>query len=78
MGPIGVGTGEVPGGGGRFTGCAPGSDDSGGRGTPGGVIPGVLGVIGRGAVPAAGTGSSGGGAISGGGPVKPTFCCVPM
>ena len=43
-GVIGVGTGEVAGGVGRFTGCAPGTDATGDCGTPPGVTPGVVGI----------------------------------
>ena len=78
-GAIGVGTGDVPGAGGRFTGCAPGSDATGGRGTPPGETPGEVGITCVTPVPTDGGGtSSGAGAISGGGPPSPRFCCVPM
>ena len=43
-GVIGVGTGDVAGGVGRFTGCAPGTDETGDCGTPPGVTPGVIGI----------------------------------
>jgi hypothetical protein len=74
-----VGTGNVPGGAGRFVGCAPGSDDTGGLGRPGEGDPGVT-VAGAAAAAGAGAGAgaSGSGAMSGGGPDRPMFCCVPM
>src|SRR3954463_16232730 len=78
-GAIGVGTGDVPGGAGRFTACAPGSDATGCRGTPPGATPGEVGSTCVTPVPTDGAGaSSGAGAISGGGPPSPRFCWVPM
>src|SRR5262245_35396447 len=79
-GAIGVGTGDVAGGTGGFTTWAPGPEATGGRGTPPGETPGVVGITWvtppiDGTV--AGT-SSGEGAMSGGGPPSPRFCCVPM
>ena len=78
-GGVAVGTEDVPGGAGRFTGCAPGSLVTGGRGMPAGGTPGAIPTaVGDVVADSAAAAGSGGAAMSGGGPPSPTLLCVPM
>ena len=63
---------------GRFTGCAPGSDATGGRGTRPARRPASSESPASRRPDRRRRASSGAGAISGGGPPSPRFCCVPM